>query len=101
MTGQVRWYYDDVNAQNQYYVTRNKLDFTDFGQSAGPMENRTESLDEIKQKAQQHFTNATNEQRESIGQSVMQEYNTKIGWQRRQAPIMTIGGGRSAGGAGI
>ena len=101
MTGQVRWYYDDVNAQNQYYVTRNKLDFTDFGQSAGPMGNNTECLDDIKKQAQNHFIDATSQQREGLSQSFMQEYNTKIGWQRRQAPIITMGGGREAGGAGI
>ena len=100
ITGQVRYYYDDINAQNNYYVTRNKLDFMSFGQGAGPMENRNESLDEVKQKAQQHFIDNTNEQRTGLGVSNMEKYNTSIGWQRRKYPIITYGGGAGSGGFG-
>ena len=101
ITGQVRWYYDDVNAQNNYYVTRNKLDFMDFGQGAGPMKNQHRSLDEMKKMAQSSFIENTNNQRQNLEQSFMQEYNTKIGWQRRQAPINQYGGNTGTGGGGI
>ena len=39
MTGQVRYYYDDVDAIRQpNYLTRNKIDFTEFGSNKWPNE---------------------------------------------------------------
>ena len=90
VTGQVRFYYDDVDAIRKYnYITRNKLDWTDFGQQTGPMRKREfEDICEIRKKAQLTFANETIKQRTELQERLMRKMNANS-WQRKQFPIHT------------
>ena len=90
VTGQVRFYYDDVDAIRKYnYITRNKLDWTDFGQQAGPMRKKEfEDICEIRKKAQLTFANETIKQRTELQERLMRKINANA-WQRKSHPIHT------------
>ena len=88
MTGQVRFYYDDVDAIRKYnYITRNKLDFTDYGATSGPMRKK-EFMDtkDIRKKAQLTFTNSAINHRTDLQERLMRKINANA-WQRKVAPI--------------
>ena len=90
VTGQVRFYYDDVDAIRKYnYITRNKLDWTDFGQQSGPMRKREfEDICEIRKKAQLTFANETIKQRTELQERLMRKINANA-WQQKSHPIHT------------
>jgi hypothetical protein len=103
MTGQIRFYYDDVDAITMpNYITRNNIDFVPYADHYGPAP--TEEAWGNKFNAEMHalandtFMRNSIEQRTSIAQSAMRK-NNAIQWQRRQAPIST-GGQRMLGGCG-
>ncbi|NDE16081.1 hypothetical protein EBZ80_14235 [bacterium] len=87
MTGQPRFYYDDVDAQRQYnFVTRTKVDFLPQLASSGPYEPQRLSNMEVRQLAEQAFHNDTLQQRTELQDRLMQKviHRTR---QRKQAPI--------------
>jgi len=90
VTGQVRFYYDDVDAIRKYnYITRNKLDWTDFGQQSGPMRKKEfEDICEIRKKAQLTFANETIKQRTELQERLMRKINANA-WQQKSHPIHT------------
>ena len=90
MTGQPRFYYDDVNVHRMpNYVTRNNIDFTDYGTSYGPM-NETEFTNQNNTRALANdtFLNNILQQRTELQERLMRKKNA-IAWQQKQAPIRT------------
>jgi hypothetical protein len=95
MTGQTRFLYDDINAVRMpNYITRNKIDFTPFGDSYGPIPagnsdgNRFNA--DIHALANDAFTRSTIQQRTDIQERLMRKNNSQQ-WQRRMFPIQTRG----------
>ena len=88
MTGQVRFYYDDVDAIRRYnYITRNKLDFTDYGSTSGPMRKKEfMNVEDIRKKAQLTFTDSAINHRTDMQERLMRKINANA-WQRKAAPI--------------
>ena len=86
MTGQPRFYYDDVMIHRQNnYLTRNKLDFTSFGSHINQAEQKYSNMD-IRQMAHQDFDNNTINHRSDLQSSLMRKINANS-WQRKHAPI--------------
>ena len=91
MTGQPRFYYDDIEATTQYnYITRNHIDFTPYGTSVGPAieGNVTEwpSAMDVRQQANDQFANSVLFQRADLQERLMRK-NTHREKQRRMAPF--------------
>lgn len=108
LTAQPRYMYDDVNLirQNQF-ITRNALDFTDFGLQTGPQPNpkNMKTNMEIRELAQQSFLDNALTFRTELQERLMKK-NSNRAWQQKQSPIMTnqfTRGGSSAapGGASV
>lgn len=86
MTGQTRFYYDDIDAHTQYnYITRNKIDFTNFGPTTGPYR---PNPDNTRPLADQTYHNDIIKQRTELQQRLMAK-NSHREWQRRSAPVHT------------
>ena len=74
VTGQTRFYYDDVEAIKKYnYITRNNIDFKDYATSAGPMTKEEFCTKNIRAKAQNTFTNATIDHRTGLTRKINEE----------------------------
>ena len=90
MTGQPRFYYDDVDAiRRPNYVTRNDIDTFEFGTSYGPMTEKEfagNSGLEVRDKAQNEFVNNSIDFRNSLQQSMMRKTINRE-WQLKKAPI--------------
>lgn len=129
MTGQPRYYYDDITSQTQSnYITRNQIDFTGFGPQIGPLLPLTPSMpgpfatsssyatlgsqdsvhnipaDTMRSLANQTFLDSTLQQRTELQQRLMHK-NSNREWQLRKAPINRMnqtrgGGGKSNVGGG-
>ena len=85
MTGQPRFYYDDVDAHTQYnYITRNKIDFTNFGHTAGAYEEIP--TEDIRTLANETFHNNVMKQRTELQYRLMAK-NSHREWQQRAAPL--------------
>jgi hypothetical protein len=99
VTGQPRFYYDDVDQQTQYnYLTRNNIDFASFGTQVGPI-NTSRSLegDMLTNHADQTYTNSQVSFRNEMQQKLMHK-NSNREWQQRIAPISTMNQRRAGGG---
>lgn len=100
MTGQPRFYYDDIDAHSQYnYITRNDLDWASFGTAAGPYEDQRYSNMDIRSQAQDAYMSNQLQFRTELQQRLMHK-NSNREWQQRIAPIMTNQGARVGGGMG-
>ena len=100
MTGQPRFYYDDINAHTQYnYITRNNLDWAPFGTAAGPYEESSYSNMDIRNNAGDSYMQNQLQFRTELQQRLMHK-NSNREWQQRIAPIITNQGARVGGGAG-
>ena len=90
MTGQVRYYYDDINAIRQpNYITRNNLDTFDFGTSYGPMtkdEFIGNSGERVRTKADDKFLHDTTDFRNDLQQNFMRN-NVSRQFQLKRAPL--------------
>ena len=92
MTGQPRFYYDDVMVHRQNnYVTRNKIDFTDFGPKNNGINQEHTNLD-IRKKAQDDFTDNAIEFRTQLQMKLLRKINVDS-WQQKVAPL-SKGGSR-------
>lgn len=106
MTGQPRFYYDDIDTQTQpNYITRNNIDFTQYGPQIGPASYQGHLNNmEIRNLANMTFSDSVIQQRTELQQRLMHK-NSNREWQRRQMPISTAnrargGGGKSNSGGG-
>lgn len=90
VTSQARYMYDDVDLiRRNQFITRNALDFTDFGLQTGPQPNPREmkSNMEIRQLAQQSFLDNALNFRTELQERLMKK-NSNREWQQKQSPIM-------------
>lgn len=85
LTGQPKFYYDDIDAHTQYnYITRNKIDFTQFGPQIGPYEDIPN--EDVRVLADQTFHNNAMKQRTELQYRLMAK-NSHREWQQRAAPL--------------
>lgn len=108
ITGQPRFYYDDINAiRRPNFIVRSKIDTFDFGETYGPMkDNETINRNDcdIRQKAQQKFLDDSIGFRTDLQQSLMRKRNNEMA-QLRKFPLSRAGqrvnrGGGSGGSGG-
>ena len=101
VTGQTRFYYDDVEAIKKYnYITRNNIDFTDYGTSAGPMTKKEFCAESVRAKAQNTFVNDTIDHRTDLQERLMRKINANA-WQQKKFPIITNVMTRGYGGSSM
>lgn len=102
MTGQPRFFYDDINAvRRSNYITRNKIDHIPGINQTGVMRPNADLFEEsarVRKIANDNFTDSMITQRVELQQRLLRKRNSDW-WQRKVAPIYTSGG--SGGGAGI
>jgi len=98
MTGQTRFYYDDVDQQTRTgYLTRNKIDFAAFGTTAGPVTNTSLQGNHLTGYADQTYSDSQVTFRNEMQQRLMHK-NSNREWQQRIAPISTNNFARAGGG---
>lgn len=91
MTGQPRFYYDDIEAHTQYnFISKNNIDHTLFAPNSGPYPGLPPT--DSRQLANMNFTNDTLKRRTELQYNLMRK-NAHREWQRRTAPIMNAGYG--------
>jgi hypothetical protein len=96
LTGQPRFYYDDVDAiRRPNYLTRNHLDTFNFGEHYGPMRPQNEIDNDancnVREKAQQKFLDDSIAYRTGLQESLMRKRNNEM-WQLRKFPQSRAGG---------
>ena len=92
VTGQPRFYYDDVMVHRQNnYITRNKLDFTDFGRRNNEIDQQY-SNSQIRNLAQNSYTDNALDFRTELQSRLLRKVNVNS-WQQKVAPI-SLGGCR-------
>ena len=90
VTGQPRFYYKDIDQQNNgAYITRNKIDFANFGTSTGayPFDKPLEG-NALYNYADETFGTSMLGYRTELQQRLMHK-NSNREWQQRLAPIRT------------
>lgn len=88
VTGQPRFFYDDVMVHRQNnFVSNNKLDWTNFGIKNNHM-NSNYTNNEIRNLAQQAFTDDTINFRTELQSKLLRKKHTDA-WQQKIAPIHT------------
>ena len=97
MTGQPRFFYDDIDAvRRPNYLTRSNIDAFKWAhtydtinndKTYGPVPN-----DLSHALAQNQFLESSLQQRDELQTRLMHKYNTSVAWQKRQAPMHTMGG---------
>ena len=90
VTGQPRFYYKDIDQQNNgAYITRNKIDFANFGTSTGvyPFDKPLEG-NALYNYADETFGTSMLGYRTELQQRLMHKNNNRE-WQQRLAPIRT------------
>lgn len=91
LTGQPRFYYDDIEAHTQYnFISRNNIDHTLFAPNSGPYPGLPPK--DARQLANMTFANDTMSRRTELQYNLMRK-NAHREWQRRTAPIMNSGYG--------
>lgn len=89
VTGQPRFYYDDVNAGREMnYITRNKIDVYNFANQTGIFDKEVDCnpLENVRIQAQEAFITHGNDHRLSMQQSLMRKANERTR-QQRLAPL--------------
>ena len=99
--GQTRFFYDDINSVRMpNYITRNKIDFSPYADSYGPIPegeaNGNKFHSNIRALANDTFTRSAIQQRTELQERLMRKSNAHS-WHRRMAPIRT-GGQKMLGG---
>lgn len=106
LTGRAKYLYDDVDLIRQNkFITRNALDFTDFGLQTGPQPNprNMRSNMEIRDMAQNAFLDNALTFRTELQERLMKK-NSNREWQQKQSPIARnqyTRGGSSAAAGGV
>lgn len=89
-TGQVRYYYSDIDAYKRpNFITRSKIDHIDFQSPMGailPEYNRAIMADNNRKIVEDQFLRDTLDHRENIMESLMRKRNSEL-WQLRSAPV--------------
>lgn len=86
MTGQPRFYYDDVQVHRQNnYITRNKIDFASFGPQNNEINQKYGNMT-IRQKAEEAFLNNALDFRTELQTKQLRKKNVDS-WQQKVAPI--------------
>jgi hypothetical protein len=89
MSGQPRYFYDDVDAHTQYnYITKSKIDHLPRTNQSGPYQPTAMNNMETRRYAEEQFLNQTLQQRTELQDRLMQKVLHR-NIQRHQAPIMT------------
>ena len=85
MTGQPRFYYDDVDAQNKYnYLCRSNIDFAKFADSTGPLEKwGPDHTKNIREKANNQFLESTLQFRTEMQERLMRKANVAAAQNRK------------------
>lgn len=101
LTGQPRFFYDDVDAIRQpNYLNRSKIDFIESVDTYGPMKPGPEIYENNKnsrQTAEMTFRDNTLNHREEMMTRLMRKRNAEL-WQTRLAPKSRASGNYSLGG---
>lgn len=95
MTGQPRFYYDDVDAiRRPNFIVRSNVDHAPWAQTYGPIASQYAGGDTASAMDPSHRTLAHDtflegalKHRSELMERSMRKYNTEIAWQRRVAPI--------------
>lgn len=92
LTGRPKFFYDDVDAVTMpNYITRSNVDVFPWANTYGPDKIMTQSENnEYKQLANNAFTDSTITFRTEMQERLMRKRNAEL-WQRRVAPISTMG----------
>jgi hypothetical protein len=93
VTGQPRFYYDDINAARESnFITRNKIDVYNFTNQTGIFDEKVNDnpLEMVKYQAHDAFINKGNDFRHSLQESLMRKGNEKAR-QQRLAPLRRDG----------
>lgn len=86
LTGQPRFYYDDIDAHTQNnFITRNKIDFTNFAPRVG-VYGEDVPYEDVRTLADQTFHNNVMKQRTELQYRLMAK-NSHREWQQRMAPL--------------
>jgi hypothetical protein len=97
VVGSNKYFYDDVDAVRMpNYLTRNKIDFTSFGNSYGKLDNGDIALDGARVQAERAWVDNSLEYRDSLMKSLLRKHNSEQ-VQKRLAPKRTYGGARRFG----
>lgn len=89
MTGQPRFYYDDIDQQTQpNFITRNNLDIYGFAPQVGTLKQPVLEGSQLRDIANENYTNNTLLFRTELQQRLLHKNNARE-WQQRQAPIRT------------
>lgn len=89
VTGQPRFYYDDINAARESnFITRNDIDVYNFTNQVGIFNERANDnpLEIVKQQTHEAFISNGNDHRHSLQESLMRKGNEKAR-QQRIAPL--------------
>ena len=87
--GQTRFFYDDINSVRMpNYVIRSKIDFADFADTYGPMNDKRGNINNstIRALANQKFVDDAIVFRTGMQERLMRKRNSD-GWQQRYKPI--------------
>lgn len=95
VTGQTRFYYDDVNAiRMPNYISRSNIDFASYADTYGPMNNKNRCgnihTNDIRALAQDTFLRSSLQQRTELQERLMRKRNNEL-WQLRKYPMHTSG----------
>lgn len=100
MTGQPRFYYDDVIAvRKSNFITRNKIDHIPGLNQTGVMKTNEDlfaATAEVRKRANDNFMDSMITQRVELQQRLMRKRNSDW-WQRKAAPIYSSRGGGGGG----
>ncbi len=92
LTGRPKFFYDDVDAITMpNYITRSKIDVFPWADTYGPDKmSASEGGEEFRQMANNAFTDSAITFRTDLQERLMRKRNAEL-WQRRVAPISTMG----------
>lgn len=94
MTGQPRYFYDDVNAVRMpNYITRSNIDHLSFADKYGPIDNEQVDTAKIREHVNNAWFDNSSMHRIELQERLMRKFNTKEA-QRKMAPINTMSGRR-------
>lgn len=95
LTGRPKYFYDDIDSITMpNYITRSNIDVFPWAGTYGPDTLHNVKGDEYRQLANKAFTESALTFRTELQERLMRKRNAEL-WQRRIAPMTTMGSGRS------